>query len=625
MMAELHLVVIWNRAICKERELLDAISSCVKVLDVREVAWPCDVELGFRTFYGVKLKTAAMKVRECGAGPFRVVVVCDEHPRYEERNTSRGIEVVNATMFDLKSRCRELTGGGHKVHASNSPEEARRDILVLTGHRLEEWCSPSPPAQCDCSPFPGSKGWRSLRDMFAFLNDTAPYAVIRNSETLPDRHDPAVHGDIDFLVEDEKGVANLLGARKVHAEPYRVHYEVQVGGAPLRIDLRHIGDDYYCEEWERDILARRRLLPGGVYVPSAEDGFFALVYHALYQKPFVAADYAAKAKALADEAGIGGASFDEWLPMLERFLEKMGYSVPRPADHSVKFNAHVVAAGQLSRRVLAMVSIDGLRLSHLGAKRGNPALPTLLFEGAFRGVPCYVKYALSGESVVRREWNLAEKARRFAPDNCVRPLWWHADGRGGAVIVTEKVEGVPLSELLDSQTALGAETTSRIARDMLKIADALSASGVVHRDIRPDNLVVGSDGRVAVIDFQMAADRSSPVECGYVAARHYELLRLLGGRDAHPDGMWNDRLAMLACVRMLSPSKAREEVEEALSRGADGELFVACLPRRMRRGVLLRLWRMRLELIACAVLRRKFGKAKRLAHYAAVASKWRFA
>lgn len=624
-MAELHLIVIWNRAVCKERELLDEITSRVNVVAMRDCAWPCGAERGFRTFYGIKLKTAAMKVRECGTGPFRVVVVRDEHPRYEERNTSRGIERVNVTMFDLKMRCRELTGGGHKVHASNSPDEARRDLLVLTGHGLEDWDSPSPPAQCDCHPLPGSRGWRSLRDMFAFLNKTVPYAVIRNSETLPDRHDPAIHGDIDFLVEDERGVADLLGARKVHAEPYRVHYEVQVGGAPLRIDLRHIGDDYYCEEWERDILARRRLLPSGVYVPSAEDGFFALVYHALYQKPFVASDYAAKAKSLADEAGIGGASFDEWLPVLDGFLREKGYSTPRPEDLSVRFNTHIVEAGRLMRRIRAMVPVDGLRLSHLGVKRGNHALPTLLFEGTFRGVPCYVKYALSGGATVKREWTLAGKVHGLIPENSVNPLCWHVDGSGGAAIVLEKIEGASLSELVGSQKALDAEMSGRIVRDMLKIADALSASGVVHRDIRPENLIVGADGRVAVIDFQLAADRASPLECGYVAARHYELLSFLGGRNAHPDGVWNDRLDMLRCVRMLSPSKVREEVEAALSRGSDDGFFVACLPRRMRRSVLLRLWRMRMERIACVVLRRKFKKAKMLAHYATVASKWRFA
>ena len=620
---ELHVLVMWNRALGMERAILDEVSSRVKVVAVRDAEWPCGAERGFRAFYGVKLKTAAAKIRECGEGPFRVVVVRDESPRYEERNTSRGTETVNATMFDLKARCRELTGGGHKVHASNSTAEARRDVLLLTGHRLEEWDGPNPPPAGVCSPFPREWGWSSLREMFAFLNDAVPYVVIRNSETLPDGHDPSLHGDIDFLVEDEASAAALLGARKVHPERHRVHYEVMAGGVPIRIDLRHVGDDYYCEEWERDILDRRRLLPSGVYVPSAEDGFFSLVYHALYQKFEVAPDYAAKAKALADEAGVGGASFDDWLPELERFLGRKGYSVPRPRDLSVKFNAAAVSAGRSMRWVAAMFGIDGVRLSHTGLQRGNRALPTLMFEGSFRSVPCFVKYALAGESLVRREWDAMEKVRAIAPENFVRPLAWHVDGRGGAAVVTERVDGVPLSEVLSSGKKLDPDVSDRIAAGMQKIAEALAAAGVVHRDVIPENLIVGEGGRVALIDFQLAADRASPVECGYVAARHYELLKPLGGRRGR-DGVWNDSAAMLGCVMALPQSARRDAAAAALSAAAETGDFVACLPRRMRRGVLLRLWKMRLERILCVVLRRKFRKAKRLAHFEAVASTWRF-
>ena len=191
-------------------------------------------------------------------------------------------------------------------------------------------------------PVCGDDGWRDLHAVFAALEEKVRFVVLRNSEMLPDAFDPSLHGDIDFLVEDEAAAAHVLMARKAIRGAGRVHYEIVVAGRPVRLDLRHVGDGYYCEAWERDILYNRRRSHGGVWIPSALDGFHSLVYHALFQKRAIAADYPAKVAALAAEAGVTGSSFGDWERELIAFMRAHGYSATKPQDPSVKYSALAV-------------------------------------------------------------------------------------------------------------------------------------------------------------------------------------------------------------------------------------------------------------------------------------------
>jgi predicted Ser/Thr protein kinase/tetratricopeptide (TPR) repeat protein len=85
---------------------------------------------------------------------------------------------------------------------------------------------------------------------------------------------------------------------------------------------------------------------------------------------------------------------------------------------------------------------------------------------------------------------------------------------GGVVyIVMERVEGVTLTEWLTTE-----HTVAEILTVAIEIGDALAAShdaGVVHCDVKPSNVLIDRDGRVRVIDFGLAAPRSTiEVEAG---------------------------------------------------------------------------------------------------------------
>jgi serine/threonine protein kinase/Tfp pilus assembly protein PilF len=67
-------------------------------------------------------------------------------------------------------------------------------------------------------------------------------------------------------------------------------------------------------------------------------------------------------------------------------------------------------------------------------------------------------------------------------------------------IATEYIEGETLKTRLESET-LSVKATLEIALQVVSALDAAHQAGIVHRDIKPDNIMVRGDGIVKVLDF----------------------------------------------------------------------------------------------------------------------------
>jgi serine/threonine-protein kinase len=96
-------------------------------------------------------------------------------------------------------------------------------------------------------------------------------------------------------------------------------------------------------------------------------------------------------------------------------------------------------------------------------------------------------------------------AARLDHENIVRIH--DVDEEGGRLfIVMEYVEGEDLDAHLKRKGALPMRRAVEIAREVTRALEHAHAAGVVHRDVKPANILLGKNGRVKITDFGLAQD-----------------------------------------------------------------------------------------------------------------------
>jgi eukaryotic-like serine/threonine-protein kinase len=108
------------------------------------------------------------------------------------------------------------------------------------------------------------------------------------------------------------------------------------------------------------------------------------------------------------------------------------------------------------------------------------------------------------EEFVERFKREARSAASLSHPHIVPVFAWGETGDGMYYIAMEYLSGGTLKERIMSKGALPARTAAAVA---LQIAEALQAAheqGMIHRDIKPRNILITDSGHVKVADFGIA-------------------------------------------------------------------------------------------------------------------------
>ncbi|MFC8722594.1 serine/threonine-protein kinase [Kitasatospora sp. NPDC057198] len=124
-------------------------------------------------------------------------------------------------------------------------------------------------------------------------------------------------------------------------------------------------------------------------------------------------------------------------------------------------------------------------------------------------------------------------------------------------IVMELVAGRSLADVVAEDGPLAPERAAQIALDLLGVLGAAHAQGILHRDVKPSNVLIGEDGRTVLTDFGIASvegDTSITSTGMLVGAPSYIAPeRARGKLPGPPSDLWSLGGTLYAMVEGVPP------------------------------------------------------------------------
>ncbi len=107
------------------------------------------------------------------------------------------------------------------------------------------------------------------------------------------------------------------------------------------------------------------------------------------------------------------------------------------------------------------------------------------------------------DEFVRRFQREARSAARLAHHNVVA-VFDTGDDDGTLFLVMEYVPGLTLRDLIRKEAPMSPAKALAVIEPVLGALAAAHAAGILHRDVKPENVLLADDGRVKVADFGLA-------------------------------------------------------------------------------------------------------------------------
>ncbi|MDX3351490.1 MULTISPECIES: serine/threonine-protein kinase [Streptomyces] len=178
-------------------------------------------------------------------------------------------------------------------------------------------------------------------------------------------------------------------------------------------------------------------------------------------------------------------------------------------------------------------------------------------EVAVKALP--LDESLSAAEARRRRERTLREARAVAQLRHPHVIVVHdvVEDDGRAYMVMELVDGGSLADRVLTRGPVDAVEAARIGVALLDALDTAHASGILHRDVKPSNVLVADDGRVVLTDFGVAqvAGATTLTESGsFVGSPEYTAPERMSGAGTGPESdLWSLGVLLCAVLSGASP------------------------------------------------------------------------
>jgi serine/threonine protein kinase len=174
------------------------------------------------------------------------------------------------------------------------------------------------------------------------------------------------------------------------------------------------------------------------------------------------------------------------------------------------------------------------------------------------------------ERTILRERTMREARAAARLDHpCVTTVYDVVEEDGKPWLVMEHVSARSLQEILEEQGPLPPAAVARIGMDVLAGLDAAHRAGIVHRDVKPANVLVGQNGHACLTDFGIATttgDSSLTTHGALIGSPAYMAPERVNGEEPRPPvDLWSLGATLYAAVEGRPPFARGEAMATMMS------------------------------------------------------------
>jgi serine/threonine protein kinase len=174
------------------------------------------------------------------------------------------------------------------------------------------------------------------------------------------------------------------------------------------------------------------------------------------------------------------------------------------------------------------------------------------------------------ERTILRERTMREARAAARLDHpCVTRVYDVVEQDGKPWLVMEHLSARSLQEILEEQGPLPPAAVARIGLDVLAALDAAHRAGIVHRDVKPANVLVGRNGHACLTDFGIATttgDSSLTTHGALIGSPAYMAPERVNGEEPRPPvDLWSLGATLYTAVEGRPPFARGEAMATMMS------------------------------------------------------------